>query len=66
LLDRKLCPQDLLVLQGPLQGWLHLHVAELVDSEIKVFQRLSPLLRVVLQEQLGKLKPGEGQFRFFE
>ena len=46
--------------QGALQGWLHLHVAELGDGKVQVLQRLSPLPGIVLQEQLGELKPGEG------
>ena len=34
----ELRPQNLLVLQGTLQGWLHLHVAELGDGEVQVLQ----------------------------
>ena len=39
--------------QGAFQRGLHLHVAELTDGEVQVLQRLSPLVRVVLQEQLA-------------
>ena len=44
LVSRDLRPQDLLVLQGTLQGRLHLHVAELGDGKVQV-----------LQEQLGDI-----------
>ena len=40
LLDQNLRPQNLLVLQGTLQGRLHLHLAELRNSEVQVLTNL--------------------------
>ena len=57
-----LCLQYLLVSERPLQGWLHLHVAELGEGKVQVADGLRLLLRVVLQQQLGELKAGEGYF----
>jgi len=45
------------VLDGPLQGWLHLHLAERSDGEVQVFQGFGSVVRVVLQQQLGQLQP---------
>ena len=53
--------EDLPVREGTLEGGLHLHLTELAYGEIQVLQRLGLLVRVVHEEQLGKLKPGEGK-----
>jgi hypothetical protein len=39
---------------------LHLYVTEFSDGEIETIDRLGLLVRIVLQEQFGKLTPGEG------
>jgi hypothetical protein len=41
--------------QVTLQGWLHLHLAELGDGKVQVLQRLCLLSVMVLQEQLPEL-----------
>ena len=51
-------PQQLLVLQRPLQGGLHFHVAELADGEVQVLQGLGTFIRVALQQQLGEVEAG--------
>lgn len=53
----------LLASQRPLQRRLHLHLAELSDGEVKVLQGVLLLSRVMVQEQLGELKAGQGQLR---
>jgi hypothetical protein len=40
---------------------LHLHLTKLAYGEIQVLQRLGLLVQVVIKEQPGKLKPGEGK-----
>ena len=52
--------QDIAVAEGAFQSGLHLHVAELADGEIQVLHGLGPLVGVVLQQQLAKLKAGQG------
>ena len=48
--------------QRPLQRRLHLHVAQLGDSEVEVLDGGGVLLRVVLQHQLGEVETYEGDF----
>ena len=47
--------QYLLSSQRPLQGRLHLHLAELFDGEVEVLKGVLLLSRVVVQQQLGEL-----------
>ena len=51
----ELCLQDVFMSQGTLQGWLHLHLAELGDGKVQVLQRLCLLPGIVLQEKLPEL-----------
>ena len=51
---------DLPAFECALQGRLNLHLTELPDGEIEMPERLGLVVRVVREEQLGKLKPGEG------
>ena len=46
--------------QRPLQRRLHLHVAQLGDSEVEVLDGGVVLVRVVLQQQLGEVEAYEG------
>ena len=39
------------------------HLAELVDGEIHVLQRLGALVGILLQQQLGELETSEGDLR---
>ena len=47
--------------EGTIEGGLHLHLTKLAYGEIQVLQRLGLLVQVVIMEQPGKLKPGEGK-----
>ena len=47
--------------EGTIEGGLHLHLTKLAYGEIQVLQRLGLLVQVVIKEQPGKLKPGEGK-----
>ena len=57
---RSLRLEGLPLFQSTLKGRLHFHLTELPDSEIEMLQRLGLFVRIVRKEQLGKLKPGEG------
>ena len=48
--------------QRPLQGWLHLHLAEFFDGEVQVLEGFFLFFRVVFKQKLGKTKAGEGYF----
>jgi hypothetical protein len=45
-----------------LQRGLHLHLTELFDSEVQILQDFFLFYWVVLQQKLGELEIGEGQF----
>ena len=53
--------EGLPLFESTLQGRLHLHLTELTDREIEMLQRLSLFVRILLEEQLGKLEPREGE-----
>jgi len=47
--ELELCLQNILLPQGPLQGRLHLHLAELFDGEVEVLQGFLFLSRVMFE-----------------
>src|SRR5262249_45829741 len=49
--------------QRLLERWRHLHLPELRDGEVEVLQSLAPLIRVVVEEEVGEPKASEGDFR---
>ena len=46
--------------KGALEGRLHLHVAELGYAELQMLASLVTLVGIALQQELGELKPSEG------
>ena len=52
--------EGLPVFESTFKCWLHLHLTELSNGEIETIDRLGLPVRIVLQEQPGKLKPGKG------
>ncbi len=55
--------EGLPLFESTLHGRQHLHLTELPNGKVKVLQRLGLLVRVVLEEQLGKPKPSERNLR---
>ena len=49
--------------QRALQRGLHLHLAELVDGEVKVLDGLGVLVGVVVQQETCEVKSGQGHLR---
>ena len=61
--SRALRPQDLLAAEGRFQLWLHLHLAEVVDGEVKVLDGLGMLVGVVVQQELCEVKSVQRHLR---